>query len=169
VSRSEILVKLRERMIAFAASRTSGDVAEDLAQEVLVVLEEKYANLDRAEDLVPVSLQILRFKLAAAWRKSARRGEAASVLVEDAQIADGREDPERAAMRAEMCERLRSALRRMEPRCRELFRLKLEGKGFSEIQTILGARSVNTVYTWDARCRGRLLELMGGQWEARQR
>jgi RNA polymerase sigma-70 factor (ECF subfamily) len=46
-----------------------------------------------------------------------------------------------------------------------LFRLKLEGKSFAEIQTILGARSINTIYTWDARCRKRLLELMGGSWE----
>jgi RNA polymerase sigma-70 factor (ECF subfamily) len=26
--------------------------------------------------------------------------------------------------------------------------------------------SINTVYTWDFRCRKNLLELMGGNWEA---
>ena len=31
----------------------------------------------------------------------------------------------------------------------------------------LGARSINTIYTWDARCRKELLELMGGSWEKR--
>ena len=29
----------------------------------------------------------------------------------------------------------------------------------------MGAQSINTVYTWDFRCRKHLLELMGGDWE----
>jgi RNA polymerase sigma-70 factor (ECF subfamily) len=39
-------------------------------------------------------------------------------------------------------------------------RLKLEGKNFIEIQTQMGAESINTVYTWDHRCRQQLRELM---------
>ncbi|MDP3001200.1 MAG: sigma-70 family RNA polymerase sigma factor [Bryobacterales bacterium] len=135
-------------------------------QEVLVVLEEKYPEVRAAEDLLPLSLQILRFKLMAARRKVSRRGENRAIPVEEIQIADPRENPESAAGRAEMLGKLRAALKRMEPRCRQLFRLKLEGRGFPEIQAILGTRSINTIYTWDARCRHRLLELMGGRWEA---
>ena len=37
----------------------------------------------------------------------------------------------------------------------------------SRIQELLGAGSINTVYTWDARCRKQLLESMGGSWESR--
>ena len=33
-------------------------------------------------------------------------------------------------------------------------------------ETLLGAGSINTIYTWDARCRKRLLDLMGGSWES---
>jgi RNA polymerase sigma-70 factor (ECF subfamily) len=29
--------------------------------------------------------------------------------------------------------------------------------------------AINTVYTWDHRCRKNLLELMGGDWERRKR
>jgi len=47
-----------------------------------------------------------------------------------------------------------------------MFRLKLEGHSFPEIMTILGERSINTIYTWDLRCRKQLLALMGGRWEA---
>ena len=166
MTRGEVLAKLRERMIAFAASRISREVAEDLVQEVLVVLEEKYREVQGTEDLLPLSLQILRFKLAAARRKVARRGENRAIPVEEVQIADPHENPESAAGRAQMLGKLRAALKRMEPRCRLLFRLKLEGRSFPEIQGILGTRSINTVYTWDARCRQRLLELMGGRWEA---
>src|SRR5919202_1269256 len=97
MQRDEILVRLRERIVAFAASRMGRDVAEDLAQEML--------------------------------------------------------------------ERLTAATQRLGERCRQIFRLKLLGRTFPEIQEELGAASVNTVYTWDARCRQRLLELMGGRWE----
>ena len=46
VERNEILVRLRERIVRFAASRLMRDAAEDLAQEVLLVLHEKYATLE---------------------------------------------------------------------------------------------------------------------------
>jgi len=58
-----------------------------------------------------------------------------------------------------------AAVSQMGERCRKLFGLKLEGKGFAEIQTIMGVGSINTIYTWDFRCRKHLLELMGGSWE----
>ncbi len=118
---------------------------------------------------MPLSFQILRFKMAAARRLAVRHGEAGSVRAEEALLVDPGDDPEEAAGRAELLERLRAALRKMEPRCQELFRLKLEGRSFPEIQRIVGAKSINTVYTWDARCRGRLLQMMGGRWEAPER
>ena len=40
-------------------------------------------------------------------------------------------------------------------------------EGFPEIQVILEAASLNTVYAWDFRCRKKLLEHMGGTWESR--
>jgi RNA polymerase sigma-70 factor (ECF subfamily) len=60
--------------------------------------------------------------------------------------------------------RLEKAVRKLPQKCKELFRLKLDGKGFAEIQQAYGAKSINTVYTWDFRCRKQLLELMGGSW-----
>ena len=60
-----ILRKLRERIVGFAASRMQRDAAEDLAQEVLILLHEKYGHLDRLEDLLPLSLKIVRFKMLA--------------------------------------------------------------------------------------------------------
>jgi RNA polymerase sigma-70 factor (ECF subfamily) len=53
----------------------------------------------------------------------------------------------------------------MGERCRQLFRLKLEGKSFPEIRELLGVKSINTIYTWDFRCRRELLERLGGNWE----
>lgn len=165
VSRQEILLKLRERIVGFAASRLQRDAAEDLAQEVLILLHEKYGHVDRLEDLVPLALQIVRFKVMALRRKTQRRGEYNQLPVDELQIADNGVDPLSSAEQKEMRERLISAISHMGERCRKLFELKLDGKSFAEIQTILEAGSINTVYTWDLRCRKQLLELMGGNWE----
>src|SRR5215469_8576444 len=79
MDRTHILERLRERIVRFAASRLMGASAEDLAQEVLLVLHEKYSDLDRAEDLLPVALEIARLKIWAVRRKTHRRGEDSQV------------------------------------------------------------------------------------------
>jgi RNA polymerase sigma-70 factor (ECF subfamily) len=164
-SRAEILARLRERIVAFAASRYGRDGAEDLAQEVLVVLHEKYDRVVRLEELVPLAFQILRFKAAGQWRKAYRHGEHAQVSVDDFPLAGADPDPETLVARQEMLARLGAGIARMGERCRELFRLKLQGLSFPEIRERMGAEALNTVYTWDHRCRKQLLEWMGGRWE----
>lgn len=165
-ARSELLARLRERIVAFAASRYAGAQAEDLAQEVLVLIHEKYGQLDRLEDLLPLAFQILRFKLAAHRRKAARRGEYDAVDVERFPPASDAPDPAAVLERKELLAKLLGGIARMGERCRELFRLKLQGRTFPEIQALMGAASLNTVYTWDHRCRGQLLEAIGGRWDA---
>ena len=93
MDRTEILEKLRERTVRFAASRLRGDAAEDLAQEVLLVIHEKYAALDRVEDLLPVALEITRLKLWAIRRKTMRRGEDKQVSVDDLPLTGSDPDP----------------------------------------------------------------------------
>jgi RNA polymerase sigma-70 factor (ECF subfamily) len=131
----------------------------------LLVLHQKYSHLERLEDLVPVSFQILRFKMVSLRRKAARRGDYEPVSVQDVPLEDGSPGPEEEAARRERVERLARALEQLGERCRKLFRLKLEGQTFTEIQTLMGAGSINTVYTWDFRCRQELLERLGGSWE----
>lgn len=164
-SRAVILSRLRERIVAFAASRYAGAHAEDLAQEVLVLLHEKYGHLERLEDLVPLAFQILRFKLAAHRRKAARRGEYDAVDVETFPPASDEPDPATVLERKELLARLLGGIATLGERCRELFRFKLQGRSFPEIQALMGAASLNTVYTWDHRCRKQLLERLGGSWE----
>jgi RNA polymerase sigma-70 factor (ECF subfamily) len=165
VAREEVLGRLRERIVAFAASHLSRDAAEDLAQEVLMLLHEKYAHLERAEDLLPLSLQIVRFKIMSLRRKTARRGEYTQVAVTDIPLPDPDASPLEYVERKEMRERLTRAMGQLGDRCRELMRLKLQGRTFPEIQKVMGAGAINTIYTWDHRCRKHLLELMGGNWE----
>ncbi|MBS1857501.1 MAG: sigma-70 family RNA polymerase sigma factor [Acidobacteria bacterium] len=167
VDREHILARLRERIVAYAASHLSRDAAEDLAQEVLLVLHEKYPQLERVEDLLPLSLSIVRFKIWSTRRKAARRGEYTQVPVADIPLPDPDPDPAVLLERRELRERLVRAMATLGERCRRLMRLKLQGKTFPEIQRIMGAAAINTVYTWDFRCRKNLLEAMGGDWEAK--
>ena len=131
-----------------------------------MLLHEKYAHLERPEDLLPLALQIVRFKIMSQRRKSARRGEYTQVSVTDLPLPDLSASPADAFERKEMLERLAQAMTRLGARCRELMRLKLQGKTFPEIQKIMGAAAINTIYTWDHRCRKNLLDLMGGKWDA---
>jgi len=163
--RAAILTSLRERIVAFAASRGAGAHAEDLAQEVLVLLHTKYGHLDAAEDLVPLAFQILRFKLAALRRKAARRGEYDAVDVDAFPPPSDAPDPAAVLERKELLARLMGGIARLGERCRELFRLKLQGRTFAEIQGLMGAATLNTIYTWDHRCRKQLLETLGGRWD----
>lgn len=166
MTRDEILAQLRERIVAFAASRMGRDTAEDLAQEVLILLEEKYAHVTELSEMLPLGLQIVRFKMAGARRKSVRRGEFTQLPADEARLVSASLTPEEQAQRHESVERLTAAVQKLGERCRELFRLKLLGRNFAEIQEHFGAASINTVYTWDARCRKNLLDLMGGKWDA---
>jgi RNA polymerase sigma-70 factor (ECF subfamily) len=165
VERDEILAKLRERIVRFAASHLPGDAAEDVAQEVLMLLHEKYPHLHTPEDLVPLSFQILRFKMIAMRRKAVRRGEYTQVSLDDLPLAGFDSSPAVLAERRELLERMAAAMGQLGERCRRLMRLKLAGKSFPEIRSLMGAATLNTVYTWDHRCRKQLLELMGGSWE----
>ena len=167
VSREEILACIRERIVGFAASRMQREAAEDLAQEVLLVLHDKYPAVDSVQELLPLSLQIARLKMMGVRRKIFRRGEHTQISVEEIPIPDTGLNPAAAYERKELTERLKDAIEQMGDRCRELFRHKLEGRTFPEIQHLMGARSINTIYTWDSRCRQHLLELMGGSWEKR--
>ena len=165
MDREQILAQLRERIMGFAASQLSKEMAEDLTQEVMMVLHEKYGQVTRLEELVPLSFQILRFKIWETRRKSLRRAEHTQVSLDEIQVADKAGNPGIETERKELLEQLMKAIDSLGARCRQLFLWKLEEKSFQEIQKLFGVSSINTIYTWDFRCRKQLLERMGGDWE----
>jgi RNA polymerase sigma-70 factor (ECF subfamily) len=165
MDRDQILASLRARILAFSTSRISREAAEDLTQEVLVLLHEKYARVTELTELVPLAFQVLRFKMLDAHRKSLRHGEYNQEAVEDMPLADPGDDPAQQLDQKQRVDRLLAAVAQLGERCRELFRLKLEGNSFPQIQRLMGQTSINTIYTWDLRCRKQLLNLMGGTWE----
>lgn len=165
MTRDDILTSLRERILSFAASRVSKELAEDLTQEVLVLLHEKYARVTELTELVPLAFQVLRFKLLDAHRKSLRRGEYHQESVDELPLANPGDDPATLLDQKQRVDRLLAAVAQLGDRCRDLFKWKLEGNSFPEIQKLMGQTSINTIYTWDLRCRKQLLSLMGDTWE----
>ena len=159
-TREQVLIAIRERMVAYATSHLGKDWAEDMAQEALMVIEQKYGDKERVEDLLPLAFQILRFKLTEFKRKATRRGEWDTAPVDELPLADSRADQAIELERRELQARLEAAIEKLDGRCRDLFRLKLEEKTFEEIRQIMNAAAINTVYTWDHRCRQRLLDLL---------
>lgn len=129
------------------------------------MLHEKYACVTELTELVPLAFQVLRFKMLDAHRKSLRHGEYNQEAVEDMPLADPGDDPAQQLDQKQRVARLLATIIQLGERCRELFRLKLEGNSFPEIQRLMGQTSINTIYTWDLRCRKQLLSLMGGTWE----
>lgn len=125
------------------------------------MLEDRYPAVSEADELLPLSLQIVRFKVMAARRKIVRRGEHTQVSVDDLPLASAGASPLRTTEQRELLDRMVVTLRSLGPRCKELMRYKLQGRTFPEIQARMGAASINTVYTWDFRCRKELLERMG--------
>lgn len=165
MTRDDILTSLRERILSFATSRVSKELAEDLTQEVLVLLHDKYARVTELTELVPLAFQVLRFKLLDAHRKSLRRGEYHQESIDELPLANPGDDPATILDQKQRVDRLIAAVAQLGDRCRDLFKWKLEGNSFQEIQTLMGQTSINTIYTWDLRCRKQLLSLMGGTWE----
>jgi RNA polymerase sigma-70 factor (ECF subfamily) len=163
VDRDQTLARLRERILRYAASKLSRDAAEDVAQEVLMVLHEKYPAVDRPEDLLPLSLEIARLKIWGSRRKTVRRGENTQVSVDDLPLAGSGPDPLEQTERRRRLDDLEAALKQLGDRCRQLFRLKLEGHSFPEIQKRLKVASLNTLYTWDFRCRKQLAEKLNAE------
>ena len=136
MTRDEIIMNLRERILAFATSRLSKDLAEDLTQEVLVLLHEKYALVTDLAELVPLAFQVLRFKMSDAHRKSLRRGEYNQASVEELTLTHRDGDPAALLDQKQRVNRLLAGVAQLGERCRELFKLKLEGNSFRRYKSL---------------------------------
>ena len=163
LTRETALASLRLRVLAAARRRLSPADAEDLTQEVLLLLTTKYAEVEDPGQLVALALGILRKKRADLWRKAARRGETNAQDPADLPLPHGGPGPDTVAADRERLRLFADAAARLDGRCREILRRKLEGLSFVEIAAELG-RPVNTVYSWDFRCHQRLRKLLGDRW-----
>jgi len=172
LEREEVLARVRARVLSAARAWLSPADAEDVAQETLLLLSTKYAHVAASEELVALGVRIVRFKRLAHWRKAARRRGLGEAVVPPQReegphpfegIESHEPDPETQALGRQRLSILVDAAARLDGRCREILRRKLQGASLVEIASELG-RSVNTVYSWDFRCHKRLKALLGDRW-----
>jgi RNA polymerase sigma factor (sigma-70 family) len=172
LSRDEVLTRVRARVLGAARARLSPADAEDLTQEALVLLTTKYAHVTAAEELVALGVRIVALKRAAFWRKGTRRQKLNGTPPRPVEPGgedplDGvpgvSPDPEAIAIAKQRLALFVEAAARLDGRCREILRRKLQGASFVEIAGEL-ERPVGTVYSWDHRCHQRLKALLADRW-----
>ena len=153
---SSTMALIRERILGFAISRSSRSDAEDLTQQVMIVLLSKYSNVSDQKELLPIAFGLLARLRMGLYRKRARRGEDANLGVEELQLASVADDPESRLARKELAEQLAAAIDRLNQRCQKMIRLMMEGHSAAYIQKTLGLTSTNAVYVVQSRCRAEL-------------
>jgi RNA polymerase sigma-70 factor (ECF subfamily) len=152
VARSEILSRIRERIVIFGTSRIGRDGAEDVAQDTLMLLERKYAGLDEEVDLLRIAIRTMDLKMKS-WRRGVVRKRLADTPVDEMPLSDSRPGAAEELEKKQFKQRFETALAKLGDRCRRLLYLKLEGKRLPEIRQMLGADNMQQLYTWDFRCR----------------
>ncbi len=131
------------------------------------MLIEKYAHLERLEDLLPVAMQTLKYKMLGENRRRWRRKEDQQVPLDELALAFQGPDPEAWAIRREFRRMLPVAVRALSRPCRELIKLRIEGKSLKEIIEQLGEPS-GTVYARSSRCWDALEKKLREMLEGRQ-
>lgn len=113
----------------------SEDVAADLVQQALVKGYRKLASC-REPDRVGAWLFRILANLARDHVRSPRRSDVPLQALPE--LAEGRQGPEEAAVRAEARRRIRHALRQLTPEQQEAFVLKhVEGRSYEEIAAVM--------------------------------
>lgn len=158
----EPLAIVRERIVRYAASRIGSANAEDLAQEAVIVLMRKYSEVRRIEELLAIGMKTMKFMMLGHRRKMRSSGLDGAAQVEELQLPSLQPDASEILERREMADRFAAAVSKLGERCRDLIRHKLEGRTYDEIRTLMGAKTLAAVYTWDFRCREQIRGRMGG-------
>src|ERR1044072_287802 len=150
------LHSIRKRIIDFAITKLGTTMAEDIAQECMVLLLEKYPYVRDRAGMIKVAITIARNKIWECFRQKKRIAEMPEERIDDADI-------HRELERPQVADHILRAIVRLGEKCRSLLKLKLlEEKGSADIQRILGVNSINTIYTWERRCFKQLIEILGG-------
>jgi RNA polymerase sigma factor (sigma-70 family) len=161
MSRDEKIKLIRERIVAFLQSLgASRQDAEDIAQTVLMLLEDKYKDIEDLEILVAVAIQTARFKLWDLRRKAETKAAQYGVSPDAVQLRANTLTPEDELLAKERTARLVEAIGRLDGGCRRLVELQRDNRIDTEIQEALGC-SAPQLYLRRHRCFATLRKLLG--------
>src|SRR5690349_19165063 len=121
MTREEALPVIRERLLRAWTYKAGKDVAEEIAQETLLLLESKYRQVTGVTDLVRLS-----FAISTHVSQTLRRRMRVGTYVSPPDQWDP-VDPARGQEHQLLLSSIRSHIAQMKGRCPELLRLHLEG------------------------------------------
>lgn len=157
--RERNLETVRQNVKHYVARRNP-EWAEDIAQDVLLVIHLRYPQLTEMADLNPVAITIARNKLFEYQRNKHKETQLDERF--DTRDTESRSVEEQLIDRAAAV-RLQRAISRLGDDCQRLLRMFLDGKNTADMKRILGIGD-SAFYTRLCRCRQRLGVAMG--WQA---
>jgi RNA polymerase sigma factor (sigma-70 family) len=151
------LVRDRVRGFLLARHHSPAD-ADDVAQDCVAILLDRYPNVRERIDLLKLATRIASNRICQLYRDRARLAE-----LPDAQPASNRSsNPEDLAGHRELVDRILFGMMELQSRCRDLLRMLLiEQKDYSEIRAMLGVES-DYIYVLRERCLQALRRNVGG-------
>lgn len=152
LERNELYETLRERIRIFLTSKVGEQMAQELTQQVLLVMWRKYADKTSPEEAVKIAVGIGKKLLLARFRDSR---PIVDTPVDEIPLADSRplpgdeedENPQVVVFR----EFLTSP--RCTEQCRKLFQLDLAGIEIEQVMTRMNTSSKQDIFNWRHRCR----------------
>ena len=153
---NEILERLRVRIRNFAASQVKGDVAEDIAQDTMITLTTKYSGVTDEAELVPLSMEIVRYKLLETYRKQKWNVSLTDEEGEEKQIPA----PGLTAEDHVLLGQLKAAIPKLSQQCRDMFRWKLLEWSYEDMARQTG-KTKNHLYVICNRCKEELQAMLG--------
>jgi RNA polymerase sigma-70 factor (ECF subfamily) len=146
---------IRQRILDFAAAKIGRESAEDIAQDCLMILVQKYPHVRDLTSMIKIAVTVARNKMFEHFRHAKREAELLDTTPDQTDVY-------RELERRQVVSQILVAMLRLDDKCRKLLMLKLEEKGSTDIQKLMGANSINTIYTWERRCLKKLMEVVGG-------
>jgi RNA polymerase sigma factor (sigma-70 family) len=151
---------IRQRILASAKSHFSPDDAEDLTQQTMVVLMERYADRP-IEDLLALGLQVLTRLRLHQLSSYKRRSEEGDPRVEE--LLDSDQSPEQAVLNQERAAILAKAIGKLGEPCRDLLLHWMRGDASEVIRDKLGFSSTTAVHVALSRCKNKLRDIVSSE------
>lgn len=120
------LGQIQKTIVRIAANklRRSGD-AEDVAQDVVIVLTQKYSEVNDVDELLKLAKATMQNKVLSIWSRLGRRKHVD--LGEGPDLVDPGPDPERVAWIRKRAEIFATVLKNIDEPCRTILRMKAQG------------------------------------------
>jgi RNA polymerase sigma factor (sigma-70 family) len=107
--------------------------AEDLAQDTIVLLMDKYKEKTELVDLVPLGIAVMKNKIGDLHRSSGFRAAKGGVDAQTASVASKDPRPDQVFEKNERTALLAAAVGRLSEDCRELLKFRVQGMSTEQI------------------------------------